>query len=198
MAKTKRKKQNYVDNKMFLAAMVDYRVFILEWKKTSNSGDKSTRPRVPDYIGECIMKIATHLSHKPNFINYTFRDEMICDGIENCLQYIDNFDPEKSKNPFAYFTQIIYYAFLRRIQKEKKLLYIKYKMTENANVMDQTSARHGSDIGTRYTDNIKQGEWTQEHMAAFITDFEDNKRRKVKHRKTVLEEIVTDENRLTD
>lgn len=197
MAQTKRKKQNYVDNKKFLEAMVDYRVYILEWKKTSNSGDKTTRPRVPDYIGECIMKIATHLSHKPNFINYTFRDEMICDGIENCLQYIDNFDPEKSKNPFAYFTQIIYYAFLRRIQKEKKLLYIKYKMSENANVMDETSAKHSGDIGTRYNDDIKYGEWTQEHMSNFITDFEETKRRKVKHRKTVLEEIV-DENSLTD
>ena len=194
----RKKKQNYVDNKQFLAAMVVYREAIVEWKKTSNSGDKRTRPRVPDYIGECIMKIATHLSHKPNFINYTFRDEMICDGIENCLQYIDNFDPEKSKNPFAYFTQIIYYAFLRRIQKEKKLLYIKYKMSENANVMDETSAKQAGDIGSRYNDDIKYGEWTQEHMSAFITDFEETKRRKVKHRKTVLEEIATDENSFTD
>ena len=66
------------------------------------------------------LKIATHLSYKPNFVNYMFREDMICDGIENCLQYIDNFDPEKSKNPFAYFTQIIYYAFLRRIQKREE------------------------------------------------------------------------------
>ena len=79
-------------------------------------------PRVTEYIGECIYKIATRLSTKPNFINYSYRDEMICDGIENCLQYLNNFNPEKSQNAFAYITQIIYYAFLRRIQKEKKQL----------------------------------------------------------------------------
>ena len=113
MAKAKRQKHNYVDNKKFLVEMVEYRTSVIQ----SNTEE---RPRVPFYIGDCIMKIATHLSYKPNFINYTFREEMISDGVENCLQYIDNFDPEKSKNPFAYFTQIIYFAFLRRIQKEKK------------------------------------------------------------------------------
>ena len=76
------------------------------------------------------LKIATHLSYKPNFVNYMFRDDMISDGIENCVQYIHNFDPAKSKNPFAYFTQIIHYAFLRRIQKEKKQLDIKNKIIE--------------------------------------------------------------------
>jgi len=76
------------------------------------------------------LKIATHLSYKPNFVNYMFREDMISDGIENCVQYIHNFDPEKSKNPFAYFTQIIHYAFLRRIQKEKKQLDIKTKIIE--------------------------------------------------------------------
>ena len=79
-----------------------------------------SRPPVSEYIGECFMKIAEHLSYKPNFINYEYREEMIGDGIENCLMYAHNFDPEKSKNPFSYFTQMIYYAFLRRIQKEKK------------------------------------------------------------------------------
>ena len=190
----KKKKQNYVDNKLFLAAMIEYRDGIGEWKKQGDNESKDkrdpTRPRVPHYVGECIMKIATHLSHKPNFINYTFREDMICDGIENCLQYIDNFDPAKSTNPFAYFTQIIYYAFLRRIQKEKKLLYIKYKMSENANVMDETSSKQKHDIGNRYNDDIKYGEWTKDHMGTFITDFEENKRRKVKHRRTVLEEMV--------
>ena len=90
------------------------------------------RPQVTNYIGECYLKIANHLSYRPNFINYTYRDDMISDGIENCLQYMDNFDPEKSKNPFAYFTQIIYYAFLRRIAKEKKQTHVKNKMIENS------------------------------------------------------------------
>ena len=76
------------------------------------------------------MKIANGLSYRPNFINYTYKQEMISDGIENCLQYIHNFNPEKSKNPFAYFTQIIYYAFIRRIQKEKKQTHVKHKMIE--------------------------------------------------------------------
>ena len=77
------------------------------------------KPRVSNYIGECFLKIANGLSHKPNFMNYTFKDDMVSDGIENCLQYIHNFNPDKSNNPFAYFTQIIYYAFIRRIQREK-------------------------------------------------------------------------------
>ena len=93
--------------------------------------DGKEPPRVSEYIGECIYKIATRLSTKPNFINYSYRDEMICDGIENCLQYINNFNPEKSQNAFAYITQIIYYAFLRRIQKEKKQTHIKNKIIEN-------------------------------------------------------------------
>ena len=123
----KRQKHNYVDNKKFLAEMINYRRSVLQ---ATDFGVE--RPRVPYYIGDCIMKIATHLSYKPNFINYTFREEMISDGVENCLQYIDNFDPEKSKNPFAYFTQIIHYAFLRRIQKEKKQLEIKTKIIERS------------------------------------------------------------------
>jgi DNA-directed RNA polymerase specialized sigma subunit len=88
------------------------------------------KPRITNYLGECFLKIATHLSFKPNFVNYMFKDDMICDGIENCVQYINNFDPNKSSNPFAYFTQIIHYAFLRRIQREKRQLEIKNKILE--------------------------------------------------------------------
>ena len=108
----------------------------LNLRKAKKAGKKN--PRVPDYVGECFLKIANHLSYRPNFINYTFRDDMIADGIENCLQYLDNFDPVKSKNPFAYFTQIIYYAFIRRIQKEKKQITIKHKMISEANYDDMT------------------------------------------------------------
>ena len=88
-------------------------------------------PIVSDYMGECFYKIATHLSYRPNFINYTYREEMVGDGIENCIRYAKNFNPEKSKNPFAYFTQIIYYAFLRRIANEKKQTTIKEKIVKN-------------------------------------------------------------------
>ena len=109
---------------------------MIDW----NNGCKQAKqfgvdpPPISNYIGECFLKIATHLSYRPNFINYTYREEMISDGIENCLQYVHNFNPEKSDNPFAYFTQIIYYAFLRRIQKEKKQAHVKNKMIENMNV----------------------------------------------------------------
>ena len=123
----KKQTENYVNNKEFLAAISEYRQKVIAAKASGKP-----RPRVTNYLGECFLKIATHLSYKPNFVNYMFREDMICDGIENCLQYIDNFDPEKSTNPFAYFTQIIYYAFLRRIQKEKKQLEIKGKILERS------------------------------------------------------------------
>jgi hypothetical protein len=128
MAKTKKAKGvHYVDNKKFLAAMVEFK----EKCKDAKENEKD-QPPVSNYIGECFLKIATHLSYRPNFINYTYRDEMISDGIENCLQYVANFNPEKSNNPFAYFTQIIYYAFLRRIAKEKKQTHVKNKMIESS------------------------------------------------------------------
>jgi DNA-directed RNA polymerase specialized sigma24 family protein len=119
--------------------------------------EQTDKPRVPIYVGESIMKIATHLAYRPNFSNYTFREEMISDGIENCLQYIDNFDPAKSHNPFAYFTQIIYYAFIRRIQKEKKYLYTKYAAIERANIMDETAELHESQKGSgvRYSTDVQ-------------------------------------------
>ena len=126
MAKRKRS-EHYVNNKEFLTAIVEYKVAV---RLAAERGQP--KPRITNYLGECFLKIATHLSYKPNFVNYMFREDMICDGIENCLQYIDNFDPEKSSNPFAYFTQIIYYAFLRRIQKEKKQLEIKGKILEKS------------------------------------------------------------------
>tara|TARA_B100000424_G_C22909806_1_gene484020 strand:+ start:725 stop:1249 length:525 start_codon:yes stop_codon:yes gene_type:complete len=129
------KGEHYVDNKVFLQAMV-------EWKKECK--EKGEQVPVTNYIGECFYKIATHLSYRPNFINYTYRDEMISDGIENCLQYVNNFDPEKSKNPFAYFTQIIYYAFLRRIQKEKKQSHVKNQIIEKSN-FDFFSVMDGDD-----------------------------------------------------
>lgn len=126
MAKTKNK-EYYVNNKDFLEAISNYKKAVLEAKQKD-----LPRPRIPNYIGDCFLKIATHLSYKPNFVNYMFREDMISDGIENCIQYIDNFDPEKSKNPFAYFTQIIWFAFLRRISKEKKQLEIKNKILERS------------------------------------------------------------------
>ena len=154
MAKRKQT-EYYVNNKEFLAAITEYRSKVLLAKEQ----DKP-RPRVTNYLGECFLKIATHLSYKPNFVNYMFREDMISDGIENCVQYIHNFDPEKSKNPFAYFTQIIHYAFLRRIGKEKKQLEIKTKIIEKTGfdevmmVDDSLLSGHSSDYNT-IKDNIQ-------------------------------------------
>ncbi len=130
----KKRSVHYVDNKKFLQAMIEWNEKIVE---SEEAGDE--RPPVTNYIGECFLKIATHLSYRPNFINYTYREEMISDGIENCLQYATNFNPEKSKNPFAYFTQIIYYAFLRRIAKEKKQSHVKNKMIEKGSYESWTT-----------------------------------------------------------
>ena len=123
----RKRSEHYVNNKEFLAAIVAYKQSIVDAE-----GLGQPKPRITNYLGECFLKIATHLSYKPNFVNYMFKDDMICDGIENCVQYINNFNPEKSKNPFAYFTQIIHYAFLRRIQKEKKQLEIRQKIIEKS------------------------------------------------------------------
>ena len=104
---------HYVDNKKFFAEMVKWKDLV---KQAEDVGDP--KPQVTEYIGECFLLIAERLSTRPNFINYPYRDEMIGDAIENCLMYAANFDPEKSKNPFAYFTQITYFAFLRRIKNK--------------------------------------------------------------------------------
>jgi hypothetical protein len=164
----KNKKQHYVNNGDFLDAMVVYRDLVIESKETD-----SARPQMPNYIGECFIKIATHLSYKPNFINYTFRDDMIADGIENCIQYVDNFDPAKSKNPFAYFTQIIYFAFLRRIQKEKKQLYIKYKSIERAGIFEKLAEVNNPDDARR----LGQAKM-YDNMYEFVDAFETAQREK--------------------
>lgn len=160
------KKKQYVNNADFLAALIKYKEDCLLAKKENKSA-----PSIPNYIGECFMKIAEGLSHKPNFINYTYRDEMISDGIENCLMYFANFDPEKSKNPFAYFTQVIYYAFLRRIQKEKKQLYVKYKATEQFGILDEFEMMELEDGST------KQFE-LYDNIAEFIENYETAKKNK--------------------
>ncbi len=141
MAKRKRS-EHYVNNKEFLAALIKYR----EDKEIAEMKGLP-KPPIPRYIGECFLKIANHLSFKPNFVNYMFKEDMVSDGIENCVQYIHNFNPEKSQNPFAYFTQIIHYAFLRRIQREKRQLEIKNKIIERSGyseVFDDNNTLDGS------------------------------------------------------
>ncbi len=116
---------HYVVNKDFLAALVERRKLIQDYE-----AENKEPPMVSNYIAKCIFDICTHLSYKPNFIGYSYRQEMVGDALENCLRVVNNFDPEKSSNPFAYFTQIAYYAFLRRIETEKKQSYIRGKLLD--------------------------------------------------------------------
>lgn len=133
----KKAKVNYVNNKDLYAALSAYLDRCTEIEQAyiaENYPEQPTKeqinallPSVPKYIGESIYEIANRIARKGNFINYPYRDDMIMDGVENCLRYIRNFNPEKTNNPFAYFTTIISFAFIRRIQKEKKQMYIRYK-----------------------------------------------------------------------
>ena len=152
MVRKRVQNEHYVNNKEFLEALV---IFKAQCARAEEAGEK--RPQISNYIGECFLKIATHLSYKPNFVNYMFREDMICDGIENCVQYIQNFNPDKSKNPFAYFTQIIYYAFLRRIQKEKRQLEIKNKILDKSGyeVAFHTDDKTGSSDYNTIKENVQ-------------------------------------------
>jgi len=178
-----RKKQHYVKNEQFLIVMRDYRENYLKSKD-----DETTPPQIPDYAGECFLKIAERLSHRPNFINYAFREEMVSDGIENCVMYASNFNPEKSTNPFAYFTQIIYYAFLRRIEKEKKQLYIKYKTMDEFSSLEDNSDMAA--MSAKESASVVSGAspMTADKRASiydFIHAFEEKKRAKKKPKPAV-------------
>lgn len=174
---------HYVDNKQFLAAIKEYRQQVQEAEESG-----SPKPQVSNYIGECILKIATHLSYKPNFINYTYKDDMILDGIENCIQYIDNFDPAKSSNPFAYFTQIIYFAFLRRISNEKKQSYIKNKLIKEMPFEAFEIQDHDED-GTFHNAYV---DYMQSHSSSDLDDYFEKKKEKKKAKKaqSSLDEFI--------
>ena len=176
---------HYVDNKQLYAVIIEYKTQIAVAEAEGNP-----KPRIPDYVGACILMIANRLSTKPNFVNYSYREEMISDGIENCISYFDNFDPSKSDNPFAYFTQIIYYAFLRRIQKEKKQLYIKHKAIENSMVFN-TMVEQGE--GDEIDVTISAFDYSSEMTSEFIKSFEDNMNKKKLPVKKGLELFIEDD-----
>ena len=184
----KKKPDHYVDNKEFLQHMIEFKE-----ATTAARDNGESDPRIPDAIGEIFVKIASHLSFKSNFINYAFREDMIADGVENCIQYVHNFDPAKSKNPFAYFTQIIYYAFLRRIQKEKKQLYVRYKSLENSHLDNMTEDDQAavSSIGiTKLYDNMS------EFIESYEESMEKKKEIKNKQRKTTKKKKASSSNNI--
>ena len=172
---------HYVDNKKFHEEMVSYKNHCAEVKEKN---PEELVPIIPDYIGSCFMKIAERLSLRPNFVNYTFRDEMISDGIENCVQSAHNFNPERSSNPFSYFTQIIYFAFIRRIQKEKKQLYIKYKTIHNNSMLSDSIVLSEHDLDDHHFNVEVLSEEQKANMYKFVGDFEEAKARKSKKSST--------------
>jgi len=134
MARQKRLNIHYVNNAQFSQAVVDYCTLVEEAKK-----DGKEIPKVTNYVAHCFLRIAEGLSHKANFIRYTYREEMVMDAVENCLKAIGNYNLEAATrtgkpNAFAYFTQISWYAFLRRIDKEKKQQDIKMKYLTNSGI----------------------------------------------------------------
>lgn len=178
---------HYVNNADFLQALIEYRT-----QKAQAEAEGKPKPIVSNYIGECILKIATHLSYKPNFINYSYRDDMILDGVENCIQYIDNFDPTKSNNPFAYFTQIIYYAFLRRIAKEKKQSYIKGKLIQDM-PFEAFELQEGDD-GEYHNAYLE----FMQNNHTFDDTFIERKKAKKKNKHVSLDEFIGDNNERCD
>jgi len=169
----KKTSNHYIDNSQFLAVLVKYQKDVRRAKRK-----KESKPPIPNYIGECFMKIAEHLSYSPNFGNYSYRDEMISDAIENCLMYFENFDPKKSKNPFAYFTQIVYYAFIRRITKEKKQQYVKYKSLENSRIFDEITVEDLDLLSSENKSNMPKPQEMYANMSEFIENFEKSKKMK--------------------
>lgn len=141
----KKRDTHYVNNKDFLDALIVYKRRCAD---AIENGKK--RPIIPHYIGECFLKIATHYAYRPNWTNYTYKDELISDAVENMSRYVLNFDPEKSNNPFAYFTQITHFAFLRRIKLEKKETEKKAMIIERLN-FDEVMSDDG-ESGDNYSD----------------------------------------------
>jgi hypothetical protein len=135
---------HYVNNAEFLMAVIDYKQ-----RLNTSKVDGTDPPRIPEYIGECILAIANRLSRRPNFSGYSYREDMVLDGIENCMQCMHSFDPAKSSNPFSYFTQVIWFAFLRRIAKEKKQSYIRGRLIQDMPFESFDTQGHDDDTDFR-------------------------------------------------
>ena len=155
MSKAKKKNPHYVNNAQFSQAVVDYVTIVREAKQ-----NEEALPIVPNYIAQCFLKIAEGLSHKSNFIRYTYREEMVMDAVENCLKAIENYNLEAATrsgkpNAFAYFTQISWYAFLRRIAKEKKQQDIKFKYMSQTGVESFLLDETDNAVSTHFIDTLR-------------------------------------------
>lgn len=186
--KSKNSSTHYIDNEQFLKELIAHRKACAKAKKAGHNP-----PGINNYIGQCFLDIANNLAKRPNFANYTYKEEMICDSVENCVMYAGNFDPRKSRNPFAFFTQIIYYAFLRRIQREKKQLYVKMKCFEQ----NDPTGRFRNWMENKHLDYTEEG---QSPFAEFITGEasteslkpKKKRRKRVKKPQTGLGDVMED------
>jgi DNA-directed RNA polymerase specialized sigma24 family protein len=183
--KNRNKSKDYIDNEKFFGEMSE---FIAGIKLAEKNGEEKPIPN--DYIGKCLFDLATHLSFNQSFINYSYKEDMISDAVENCLTYIHNYDPEKSNNPFAYFTTISWYAFIRRINKEKRQTYLKYKSAENMGLTSGLSHTQENDDETynesSYVDYLNQSN-------NIIESYENSMNEKTKKRKKGLEKFMPEE-----
>ena len=188
--KVKKENKYYVDNKKFYEAMKQY---IEAYREAEKKGTEL--PVASNYIGSCISLIAEKLSLLRNFINYSFREEMISDAKENCILYLHKFNPDKYTNPFAYFTQISYYAFIRRIQNEQKQQYIKHKTLINASVMNilvEMSPEDTSHFNAVYADIGSES--SNDLIQKFEQKIQDRKDKKLKD----IESFVGEDNDETE
>lgn len=162
----------YVDKKAFYEALVERKALVDKAKE-----ENKPSPQISNFIGECILNIATNLARKYQFSGYPFKDDMISDAVIHCLRYIDAFDVTKdSKNPFSYFTQAAYYQFLKKIQTEKTQTYIKCKATMSSLVMNSLSE---SDLNGNDEHNLDNLEFDTDFMDHFISDFEARETKKI-------------------
>lgn len=179
-----KQKPHYVNNKEFSQAVVDYVKIV-----NQAEADGKQLPVVPDYIAQCFLKIAQGLSHKANFIRYTYREEMVMDAVENCLKAITNYNIDAATrtgnpNAFAYFTQICYYAFLRRLAKEKKQQDIKFKYIEKAGIEDfifSADTDAAADSATRaFVDQLRDRISVVKQNDATLKEFAKEEKKKTK------------------
>lgn len=188
MAKRARSSVYYVDNKRFYQEM---KIYIDLCREAEEQDDEY--PQIPNYLGECFYKIATKLATKPNFANYSYKEEMIGDGIENCIHYVRSFNPDKYQNPFAYFTQVVWNSFIHRINKEKKQQYVKYKSMQNMVINNSNFTSQESDIGYIITPEFHEN--TQKFISSFEENLEKAKKRKEekKEEKRALENFIEED-----
>ena len=181
----KKQSIHYVNNADFSQAVVDYVTTVNEAKQKS-----TTIPKVPNYVAQCFLRIAEGLSHKANFIRYTYREEMVMDAVENCLRAIGNYNIETATrtgkpNAFSYFTQICYFAFIRRITKEKKQQDIKFKFIEKMGIEDFVAMgmdNEGAEQTMAYVDTLRQRIGTVRTKDEAIKKFAKEEKRREKEK----------------